>query len=439
MQLQVLDESVRFSCGSCTRCCDQPWRTLIEPDKAAALDAHDWSGYPQLTGRTLYTKPKGSSETLYELAKGEGTRCVFLDTDGLCIVHKELGAEAKPHMCRQFPYLPARTWVDDRISVNFGCPSVQDAHGVTLAEQRDEIAELVPLTTRDPKPDAPVAFDATLRLTPAENDALFERAVALFDPQTDEDLWTRFADLVALLAAVGDTKRNAQDDPSSDRLVTLLRSNERLPNTPDVPEIRAFEHPSQAPMPVRFLFAATLYPDTVPADATTRLGFGRRLTLIPKLFALARLSGGYASRLLGRNVSIDDVVEHEVADKLAPAGRDLLVRYFQSRLWQRFLAGTRLTVLAGIHQHICDLNAVVFLARAEALARGTTRLTEEIVHEALTRVEFHLANQSRLWDQTLKGWLRTQLRNPALAAASLRLMALKRPATIPTEQAGVAG
>jgi hypothetical protein len=284
-----------------------------------------------------------------------------------------------------------------------------------------------------------VAFDATLRLTPAENDALFERAVALFDPQTDEDLWTRFADLVALLAAVGDTKRNAQDDPSSDRLVTLLRSNERLPNTPDVPEIRAFEHPSQAPMPVRFLFAATLYPDTVPADATTRLGFGRRLTLIPKLFALARLSGGYASRLLGRNVSIDDVVEHEVADKLAPAGRDLLVRYFQSRLWQRFLAGTRLTVLAGIHQHICDLNAVVFLARAEALARGTTRLTEEIVHEALTRVEFHLANQSRLWDQTLKGWLRTQLRNPALAAASLRLMALKRPATIPTEQAGVAG
>ena len=435
MHLQVLDESVRFSCGSCTRCCDQPWRTLIESDKAAALDAHDWSRYPQLTGTTLYTRPNQKSEELYELAKGDRLRCVFLDDDGLCIIHKELGPQAKPHMCRQFPYLPARTWIDDRISVNFGCPSVQNTHGVTLEEQRNEIDELVPRTTRDPNRDAPVALNATIRLTQAENDAMFERALSLFDPKRDDDLWTRFAELLVLLVGVGEYKKNAEP---GDDLLDSLRSGARLPNTPDVPEILAFGHPSQAPMPARFLFAATLYPDTIPADATRKLGFGRRLALIPKLFSLAKLSGGYASRLLGRNVSINDVMAHDVSDELESAGRDLLVRYFHSRLWQRFLAGTRLTVVAGIHQHICDFNAIVFLARAEALALGTSHLTEDLVRGALTQVEFHLANQDRLWDQTLKGWLRAQLRDPMLAAASLRLMALKRPAATPEESSAVA-
>ena len=32
-------------------------------------------------------------------------------------------------MCRQFPFLSARTWTDDRVSANFGCPSIQSRLG----------------------------------------------------------------------------------------------------------------------------------------------------------------------------------------------------------------------------------------------------------------------------------------------------------------------
>src|SRR5262245_22506636 len=110
MQLPIiLDDSGRFSCGSCTQCCDQPWRTVIEADKAAALDRHDWTKYPQLAGHRFYHAPADGQPGMLDLAKGEGTKCIFLDIDKRCIIHKELGAAAKPAMCRQFPYLPSVT------------------------------------------------------------------------------------------------------------------------------------------------------------------------------------------------------------------------------------------------------------------------------------------------------------------------------------------
>jgi len=434
MQPQNLDESVRFACGSCTFCCDQPWHTLIEADKAQALDRHDFSAYPHLVGRDLYDKGTCEKEGFHRLAKGEGTRCLFLDADDLCIIHKELGPEAKPHMCRQFPYLAAHTWVDDRVSANYGCPSVQAQDGPPLSDHVSEMASRVPRTQRDPKPDAPVPLDKTCALTPAENDALFDRAVSLFDPEHDADVWGRFAELLALLVGVREYKTAAtrSDNGQPDALVDLLRSGQALPDAPDVPEIRGYPQPGQSPMQARFLFAATLYPDTVPPDAVTAMGLFKRLTLIPKLMALATLSGTYASRLFGRNIPIDQVMAHQVDEDLDAAATQLLVRYFRSRLWQRYLAGTRLTVTAGIHQHIHDLNAIVFLARAEAQHTSASRLTEPIIRNALPGVEFHLANQARLFNQTLKGWFRTQLQRPELALASLRLMAL-RPAHEPVD------
>ena len=55
---------------------------------------------------------------------------------------------------------------------------------------------------------------------------------------------------------------------------------------------------------------------------------------------------------------------------------------------------------------------------------NASKLNEDIVCEAVKGVEFHLANQTRLFDQTLKGWIRGQLASPELALASLRLMSL---------------
>ena len=42
----------------------------------------------------------------------------------------------------------------------------------------------------------------------------------------------------------------------------------------------------------------------------------------------------------------------------------------------------------------------------------------------MTRVEFHLTNQSRSFDQKLIGWFKAQLQDAAVAFQSLRLMSL---------------
>jgi Fe-S-cluster containining protein len=431
MRLRVLDSSTDFSCGSCTKCCDQPWGTLIEEAKAHALDAADFSAHPQLAGRRFYSKSAGAPPGYFVLAKGEGTKCLFLDRDGLCIIHKELGPEAKPGGCLKFPYIVARTPIDDRISLDFACPAVQASRGKPLAEQLDDIEPVIPLTPRPPNPDARIPLDPEIDLSVAESDALMDRLVSAFEPDQPGDIWERFATALTWVVGVRRYKKSqsAENDNASgqsdDALVTMLRAGERLPEMPDPPAVNAFAQPQAAPSPARLLFAATLFRDTCPADAPLALSLWKRLTLMPKLMSLARLNGAYASRLLGRNVNIQDALNHPVAAELDPVGTDLLLRYYRSRFWQRYLCGTRMSISAGLHQHILDLDAILFVARAEAQHRNQPALDASLVRYGLDRVEFLLANQPRLFDEdNVIAWIRAQMESPAVAMQSLRLMSL---------------
>ncbi len=430
MQLPLLTKTDRFSCGSCTNCCDQPWRTMIEADKARALDGHDFSKYPQLAGKRFYAPAADGRDGFFDLAKGEGTRCLFLDADGLCIIHKELGAEAKPAMCRQFPFLPSRTWTDDRLALNYGCPTVQRNKGELLTEQASEIAAVLPESSKPHKGrDLRVALDLTSTLSHEEYEAVCEHALLIFDEGREVDIWTRFAELLTTLGILQDGLRPSTLGAFGDRSVLkILRNADAAPPEPTpTPVPVAFAAPRSSPLAARMLFAATLHPDTLPADPSGRPGLVQRISRIPRLMALAQLSGTYASRVLHRNIAIDDVLAHEVRREMEPAAANLLARYFRSRFWARLLAGTRLPIIAGVHQHIHDLNAIVFLARAEAHHHGRTFLSEALVRQALARVEFHIANQSRLYEQTLRGWFKSRLCDATLAMKSLALMAPTAP------------
>ena len=175
-------------------------------------------------------------------------------------------------------------------------------------------------------------------------------------------------------------------------------------------------------MQSRFLFAATMFPDALPADSTANMGFLKRITLVPKLMSLAQIRGSYASRLLDRNVAIADVLTAAAKITVTPAATTLLGRYLRSRMWQRFPGGTKLPLYSAIHQHILDVNAVVFYGAAGALEAGKDCLDRAVIEHALMLVEFHLSNQPRLYDQVLKGWLRGWLATPAIAWASLRMI-----------------
>jgi hypothetical protein len=149
--------------------------------------------------------------------------------------------------------------------------------------------------------------------------------------------------------------------------------------------------------------------------------------------SLAKLTGRYDSKLLGREVDIDAMLQHPLEPDLDPAATALLQRYYRTRLWQRFIVGTRLSIVAGIHQHIQDLNAVLFLARAMSHHQQAPRLTETHVAEGLSHVEFNIANQPRVFDQKSLTWFTGQLDNPALALESRADVPAARRRTIATD------
>ena len=430
VRLQVIDPEAQFSCGGCTRCCTQPYTVIIEQSKADALTKHDFSAYPQLAGKTLFTQSKDAPEGYAVLPKQEGTtRCQFLADDGLCIIHKELGAEAKPNNCLKYPFHVSPTYVDDRVSLDFGCPNVQTPTGQPLSAQGTDVVNVCPPTKIPVYRDAQVDLCAGVQLPHDAFESLMERCEQAMTADNGDSIWLRFARILHLLQAV-----QAELGESPDSIATWLRDHADEVLTQPVEAPLPFESASAAPSPVRMMFAATLLRDVLPADATLNLSLIRRVMLLPKLMSLAKLTGRYDSKFLGREIDIDAMLDHELAADLEPAATALLQRYYRTRVWQRFIVGTRLSIIAGLHQHIQDLNAVLFLARAMAQHEGAERLSESHVAEGLSRVEFNIANQPRVFDQKSLTWFTGQLDNPALALESLRLMTLPGPAQLDSVQ-----
>jgi Fe-S-cluster containining protein len=94
----------RFACGSCGACCrSQAFGPLsaAEVTRLEQLAASD----PGL-GAAVVRRPEPGplAREVYEVARRDDGRCVFLTDANRCRVHEELGAEAKPLACQVFPF-----------------------------------------------------------------------------------------------------------------------------------------------------------------------------------------------------------------------------------------------------------------------------------------------------------------------------------------------
>ncbi|REJ95205.1 MAG: YkgJ family cysteine cluster protein [Planctomycetota bacterium] len=429
-RLQVIDQDANFSCGACSLCCQQPYAILMEKEKLAALDEHGFPAHPRLQNRKLYHESKDAPEGYVVLEKKEGTtHCVFLGDDGLCIIHKELGADAKPRGCSKFPYSISPTFVEDRISLDFGCPTVQADEGRPLAEQKDDIARTCRIANAGVYPDATVRLGGGISVPHAEYEALMDDIRDIFAAEEGGLIWSRFDRTLTLLERIMEEKRPRFSDEDAETVDDAHAESDAASKAGLAP----FDSAPAAPSPVRMMFASTLLRDVLPPSVHLNLSVWRRVLLLPKLMKIAKLTGEYDSKLLGRKVDIDAVLAHPLEGGLKKDASALLRRCIATRMWQRLLAGTRLPVVAGVHQHIQDVNAALFLARAEAHHRGADTLTRELVGKGLSLVEFNITNQPRLFNQKSLSWFTGQLDDPALARQSLRLMALPGSVTRPTE------
>ncbi len=143
--------SERWDCRGCGNCCTGLTAELNDDD-LQRLRGQKWDRHPVLGGKRI-TQRIGWFKPERALAQGDDGRCVFLTPENRCRIHEELGAEAKPLVCRLYPLqlIPQAGTV--RLSVQRNCPSAAMDLGRDLAEHLDAAREYAALD--DEKADDP--------------------------------------------------------------------------------------------------------------------------------------------------------------------------------------------------------------------------------------------------------------------------------------------
>lgn len=99
---------LRHQCFGCGNCCHGHWVPMLDDDEAARIERH------AVTLGVANPVEDGG------LRRVDGT-CVFLDTDNLCRIHKQMGGVEKPLRCQLWPLKVLRTEGELRIGIDPGC------------------------------------------------------------------------------------------------------------------------------------------------------------------------------------------------------------------------------------------------------------------------------------------------------------------------------
>ncbi len=172
-------EHSHHTCKLCGGGC-RSYDVLLTEREARRLDLDLWRPL-------LHEVPDDAPLVLLDTATGQHTlnkvdgRCVFLDSDNLCIVHKSAGLRAKPLACQFFPFQTVQTPEGTHVSLNVGCRRLIEMTPADAPLDMQEAGMLLGEVT------ALATIPAALPLTPDED--------ILFD-----DLKPLVADLLAILS-----------------------------------------------------------------------------------------------------------------------------------------------------------------------------------------------------------------------------------------------
>lgn len=129
----------RYSCRQCGWCC-RWWKVQVAPEERNRLLAHDWAAEsPRLAGVQLFWEHREPEQSRPAIQTAQIRRqCVFLEEDGLCIIHKVLGEHAKPATCRRFPFIAGFIGCEPLVSMDYSCSSVVRNEGEPVQAMEEE-------------------------------------------------------------------------------------------------------------------------------------------------------------------------------------------------------------------------------------------------------------------------------------------------------------
>jgi Fe-S-cluster containining protein len=123
--VRALSIHADYRCRSSGACCRSGWEIPVEPDAEERIHKGMNEGrlQPRVEwARRVHDLPHGAQVVLRVLPSGD---CVFLEhgQPRLCAVERQLGAEAMPPACRQFPRVATLTPLGVSLTLSHFCPT----------------------------------------------------------------------------------------------------------------------------------------------------------------------------------------------------------------------------------------------------------------------------------------------------------------------------
>lgn len=147
--VEVIDE-LRFVCSGCGASCQGHLVNVRDAELDMIRQAHRVLAqrHPHLRGidPIEHIAEEGKSIEANVLARTDDETCIFLGPDNLCEIHRELGAEHKPIVCRLFPIAIIETEDSIRVGLSGGC---YNWHRAAKAEPPRTLPEVTGIVETD--------------------------------------------------------------------------------------------------------------------------------------------------------------------------------------------------------------------------------------------------------------------------------------------------
>lgn len=134
-----------WDCHSCSHCCRI--EAVITDEEKRRIEALDLAGDPEVAAGPWFARV-GPGAGRWRLNHRPEGGCVFLTAGNRCRIQERFGADAKPFVCRLFPFVLIPAGDQWRVGLRFSCPSAAANEGRPLAEAQADLVQLAQLLER---------------------------------------------------------------------------------------------------------------------------------------------------------------------------------------------------------------------------------------------------------------------------------------------------
>jgi lysine-N-methylase len=377
-----------WACHGCSDCCRI--EAVITDEEKRRIEALDLANDPEVAPQPWFA-PAGPGPGKWKLTHRPAGGCVFLTTGNRCRLQERFGADAKPFVCRLFPFVLIPAGNHWRVGMRFSCPSAAANRGRPVADAEGDLVHLSRLLERHVGRSAdsapPPMLQAGQQLPWPEVCRLVQALVEIVEDRGDR-LERRLRKCLAVARTCG---RMKMDGLRGGKLSTFMQSV-RAAVEAEVPREAADVPPPDrllGRVPFRVLLAIFARRDR---DVHRASGLGRRLGRV--------LAGWRFARGRGRVPRVNEFLpetrfeEVERCGGMPPEIDGILERYYVVKLNSLQFCGPPnfdLPFWAGLESLVLTLPMILWLTRA---LRGLSPV--EAVEQAIQLVDDHFGGDPML-------------------------------------------